>query len=49
MQVIVLHKRQLSETVTDIDICICGNIRDLVSSHPFPCAHFHPLPLLPFY
>ena len=49
MQVIVLHKRQLSETETDIDICICGNIQDLVSSHPLPCAHFHPLPLLPFY
>ena len=29
MQVIVLHKRQLSETETDIDICICGNKRDL--------------------
>ena len=47
MQVIVLHKRQLAETETDIDICICGNIRELVSSHPFPCAHFHP-PSSPF-
>ena len=29
MPVIVLPMRQLSETETDIDIDICGNIRDL--------------------
>ena len=40
MHVIVLHERQLSETETDIDICVCGNTRDLVSSHPLPRAHF---------
>ena len=49
MYVIVLHKKRLSETETGIDICMCGNIRDLVSSHPLPRAYFHPLPLLLFY
>ena len=49
MHFIVQHKKQLSETETDIDICICGHIRDLVSSHPLPRAYFHPLPLLLFY
>ena len=49
MHFIVQHKKQLSETETDIDICMCGNIRDLVSSHPLPRAYFHPLPLLLFY
>ena len=48
MHVIVLHTKQLSETETDTDICICGNIQDLVSSHPLPCAHFHPPPSSPF-
>ena len=36
MHVTVLHKKQLSETEKDIDIYICGNIRDLVSFHPLP-------------
>ena len=49
MYIIVLQKKQLSETEKDIDICVRGNIRDLVSSHPFPRAYFHPLPLLLFY
>ena len=42
-------KKQLSETEKDIDICVRGNIRDLVFSHPFPRAYFHLLPLLLFY
>ena len=39
MHVIVLHKH-LSEAETVIDICICGNIRDLAFSHPFPVLIF---------
>ena len=42
-------KKQLSETEKDIDICVRGNIRDLVFSHSFPRAYFHLLPLLLFY
>ena len=42
MQVIVLHKRQLSETETDIDICICGNIRISFLPIPSPVPIFTP-------
>ena len=52
MQVIVLHKRQLSETETDIDICICGNKRDLrflPTSSSVLIFTPPPLPLLLFY
>ena len=48
MHVIVLDKH-LSEAETVIDICICGNIRDLAFSHPLPRAHFQSLCLLLFY
>ena len=52
MQVIVLHKRQLSETETDIDIYICGNKRDLRFLPTFSSVLIFtppPLPLLLFY
>ena len=48
MHVIVLHKKQLSETETDIDIYICGNIRDLVSFHPPPPRAHSPPSSSPF-
>ena len=48
IHVIVLHKKQLSETETDIDINICGNIRDLVSFHSLSHVLIPPLPLLLF-
>ena len=49
VHVIVLHKKHLSEAETVIDICICGNIRDLAFSHHLPRAHFQSLCLLLFY
>ena len=36
MHVIVLHKKQLSETEMDRDIYICGNMQELVSFRPPP-------------
>ena len=45
MHVIVLHKKQLSETEMDRDIYICGNMQELVSFRPPlppPRVNFHP-------
>ena len=47
MHVIVLHKKQLSEIETDIEIYICDNIRDHVSSYSLPRVLIPP-PLLLF-